>query len=67
MKQHVRIFSNFHKRLDNAINDYLKEHPNYSIDKIAFAGQAIDKDDRVLVVFNVGEMPTYSRAIGVIE
>ena len=53
MKQYVREFTNFHKHLDDILNDYLEEHPNYSIDKISVLGQAIDKDDRILVVFNV--------------
>ena len=53
MKQYVREFDNFHKHLDDALNDYLKDHPNYSIDRITVLGQAIDKDDRILVVFNI--------------
>ncbi|MBQ2388951.1 MAG: hypothetical protein II305_02740 [Clostridia bacterium] len=55
MKQCVREFDNFHKHLDDALNDYLKDHPNYSIDRITVLGQAIDKDDRILVVFNIEE------------
>lgn len=53
MKQYVREFTSFHKHLDDALNDYLTEHPNYSIDKITVLGQAMDKDDRILVIFNV--------------
>lgn len=55
MKQYVRQFDNFHRHLDDILNDYLKEHPNYSIDKITVLGQAMDKDDRILVIFNVEE------------
>lgn len=55
MRQHIREFTNFHKHLDDALNDYLKEHPNYSIDKITVLGQAMDTNDRILVVFNVKE------------
>ena len=55
MKQYVREFTDFHKHLDDALNDYLKEHPNYSIYKINVLGQAKDKNDRILVVFNVEE------------
>lgn len=51
MKQYVREFDNFNKHLDDALNDYLEKHPNYSIDKIVVLGQALDKDDRILVVF----------------
>ena len=64
MKQYVRQFSNLHKHLDDTLNDYLKEHPNYSIDKITVLGQAMDKDDRILVVFNVGEKPSHTIASG---
>lgn len=55
MKQYVREFNNFHKHLDDALNNYLEDHPNYSIDRITVLGQAIDKDDRILVVFNIEE------------
>ena len=53
MKQYVREFDNFHKHLDDALNNYLEEHPNYVIDKIRVLGQALDKRDRILVVFNI--------------
>lgn len=55
MKQYVKEFTNFHKHLDDKLNDYLEEHPNYSIYKINVLGQAMDEDDRILVVFNVEE------------
>lgn len=55
MKQCVREFTNFHKHLDDVLNDYLKEHPTYLIDKIILLGQAMDKNDRILVIFNVDE------------
>lgn len=51
MNQYVKMFNSYTKKLDDIINDYLEEHPNYIIDKIAFAGQAMDKNDRVLIVF----------------
>ena len=43
MKQYVREFTNFHKHLDDALNDYIKEHPTYLINKIILLGQAMDK------------------------
>lgn len=55
MKQYVRQFNNFHKHLDDILNDYLKEHSNYSIDRIFVLGQASERNDRILVVFNVEE------------
>ena len=55
MKQYVREFSSFHKHLDDVLNDYLKEHPNYSIDKITYMCKESDGWDKILVVFNVEE------------
>ena len=62
MKQYVRLFSAYVISIDTDINDFLKKHPEYSIDKIAFAS---GNSDRALVVFNVKEPPTYSVAHGV--
>ena len=53
MKQYVREFTDFHKHLDDVLNDYLKEHSNYSIDKITYLCKESDEWDKILVVFNV--------------
>lgn len=66
MKQYVKQFSNYDRCLDNVINDYLEEHPNYEIDKIFLLNNG-QLSDQVLVVFNIGEPPTYSVARGVIN
>lgn len=52
MKQFVKQFHNLDKRMDDVINDYLEEHPNYHIDKIFLLGNG-DFSDYVLVVFNI--------------
>ena len=55
MKQHVKVFSDIYQKfIDDQINDYLAEHPNYIIDKISWVGEDYNAYDRVLVVFNVG-------------
>lgn len=67
MKQQcVKIFDDCPK-IEDKINDYLKEHPNYLIDKIVCMKrlEGLWNIDRVLVVFNVADPPTYSVARGV--
>lgn len=54
MKQYVKQFSNYDRSLDNVINDYLEEHPDYEIDKIFLLCNG-KLSDRVVVVFNVEE------------
>ena len=60
MKQVVKLFISYDSCVDTYINKFLEGHPNYIIDKIAFASE---KSDRALIVFNVKE-PTYSKAVG---
>ena len=55
MKQSVKLFSAYTTSIDTDINNFLKKHPEYSIDKITFASGS---SDRALVVFNVKEPPT---------
>lgn len=62
MKQYVKLFSAYTTSIDTDINDFLKKHPEHSIDKITFASGS---SDRALVVFNVKDPPTYSVARGV--
>lgn len=66
MKQYVKQFSNYDRSIDDVINDYLEEHPNYEIDKIFLLCNGA-LSDRVVVVFNVGELPSRSVAVGVTE
>lgn len=54
MKQHVKEFNNYDEHLENILNDFLKSHPNYLIDKIVHLGHRFDKD-RILVVFSIKE------------
>lgn len=54
MKQYVKQFSNYDRSLDNVINDYLEEHPDYEIDKIFLLCNG-ELSDRVIVVFNIEE------------
>ena len=61
MKQVVKLFVSYDSSVDTYINKFLEEHPNYIIDKIAFA---FEKSDRALIVFNVKE-PTHSTAVGI--
>lgn len=61
MKQVVKLFVGYDSCVDTDINNFLKEYPNYIIDKITFASE---RSDRVLIVFNVKE-PTYSTAVGI--
>ena len=63
-QQYVKTFSNYDKSIDTQINDYLREHPNYEICKTSFYPQMANCD-KVLVVFNIGDPPTYSVARGV--
>lgn len=60
MKQYVKLFTALDKKLDNLINDYLRENPSYSIDKVIFMQQSRDicHSDRALVVFNVNGSPS---------
>ena len=53
MKQFVKEFDDFQKHLDDKLNDYLEEHPNYSIDKITYLHMESDRWNKILVVFNV--------------
>ena len=64
-QQCVKIFDDCLK-IEDEINDYLKEHPNYLIDKIVCMKrlEGLWNIDRILVVFNVKELPTYSVACG---
>lgn len=55
MKQHIKQFDDFQKNLDDKLNDYLKEHPNYSIHSITYLHMESYKWDNILVVFNVEE------------
>ena len=64
--QHVKSFSNYNNSLDNEINDYLKDHPGYEIEKIVFYPSR-EYRDIALVVFNINDPPTYSTARGVIK
>ena len=64
MKQYVKLFTGFGISIDTQINEFLTVNPNYVIDKITFDS---DSSDRTLVVFNVGELPSRSVAVGVTE
>lgn len=66
MRQYVKQFSNYDRCMDILINEYLEEHPNYEIDKIFLLGNG-PLSDKVLVVFNVKDKPTYAVARGVTE
>ena len=61
MKQVVKLFTGYSSCVDANINQFLKEHPDYTIDKITYSS---GNSDRVLIVFNVKE-PTHSRAVGI--
>ena len=60
-QQYVKLFIGFSESVDTQINEFLNKHLNYTIDKITFSGRSTD---RALVVFNVGEEPSYSVASG---
>lgn len=57
MRQYTKIFNDYQRPVDDQINDYLTEHPNYEIYSTSWIGEASDASDRVLVVFNIGEPP----------
>lgn len=65
-KQEVRLFYRTNeKQVDDVINEYLSEHPNYEIERIAFDPQFDRRyGDRVLVVFNIRDPPTTAVAVG---
>jgi hypothetical protein len=63
MKQIVKLFTDYDGRVDTKINRFLKEHPDYTIDKIAFDSKG---SDRVLIVFNVKDSESLT-AVGVIR
>lgn len=67
MRQYTKIFNDYQRPIDDQINDYLTEHPNYEIYLISWIGEASDASDRVLVVFNIGEPPSHSVARGVLS
>lgn len=65
--QTVKLFSATEdKCVDIVINDFIKAHPYYTIEKIAFDSMFGNPcGDRALVVFTIGDPPTYSVARGV--
>lgn len=64
-KQEVRLFQRTNdKQIDVVINDFLQKYPNYSIERIALDPQSNKRCDRVLVVFNVCDPPSYAVADG---
>lgn len=65
--QTVKLFSATEdKCVDIVINDFIKAHPHYIIEKIAFDSMFSNPcGDRALVVFTVGDPPTHAVARGV--
>lgn len=60
MKQFSQIFSMNPARynqvsIDIQINDYLKEHPDYKVSSVSYAG--IGQLEKALVVFDIIKMP----------
>lgn len=64
MKQVVKIFTGYDSYLDNDINEFLKKHPDYTINTITLNTRNEDVLIIALIVFNIKE-PTYSKAVGV--
>lgn len=64
--QIVKLFSATEdKCVDIVINDFIKAHPYYTIEKIAFDSKfGSPCGDRALVVFTIGNPPTYAVAKG---
>lgn len=55
MKQFCKTFNNYYLgRLDNQLNEYLKEHPNYEIAIISNIAHKTDYDE-ILIIFNIKE------------
>ena len=64
--QTVKLFSaTENKCVDIVINDFIKTHPHYIIEKIAFDSKfGSPCGDRALVVFTIGDPPTHAVARG---
>jgi len=59
MRQYTRIFHRYDNSdypVDNQLNEFLKQHPNYSVEKVNYSRpnpQLVCED--LFVVFNVNE------------
>ena len=64
--QVVKLFSATEdKDIDIVINDFIKAHPYYTIEKISFDSKfGSPCGDRALVVFTIEDPPTHSVARG---